>query len=84
MKDGSLYDKGLNVKFYDSLNTANAFFILIKSDFGKNFGFFLPGNFHRGDYMYLDKVLAFYWIYKDEELVTCTDSYFPMFTSNSD
>ncbi len=58
----------------------NGFLIILKSNFGKVFAFYIPSKFEETNYKLTDKQLGFYWINGDQ-LVTMTNSKNPVFRS---
>ena len=57
---------------------------MVKSDYGRTFGFFVPTKFEeRKVFIGTDKQLAFYWI-NDDKLITAVKSSDPLFYSNDE
>jgi hypothetical protein len=69
------YDKKLYGEKYNKveqfLADSKGFLMLIKTDYNKVMGFFVPSNFKgRKSEINLNALLVFYWINQNSELVT--------------
>ena len=61
----------------------DATILIVRSNFGKEFAFFIPNKFQKSQQLKLTgKQLAFYWI--NDKLVTCTNTSRPEFISNEE
>jgi hypothetical protein len=70
---------------YQFLADSDGFLILVRSNFDKTFGFFVPSNFQKRDNSEMtNPLLAFYWIENNSKLATSKRTDYPFYGSSWD